>query len=60
MGALAARRDCEQQGDHSFSIAWQKYQVLLGKPGTGKSQVLIQAIYHALQTEFRILVAAPV
>ena len=39
MGALAARRDFEQQGGHSSSIDWQKYRVLLGKPGTGKSQV---------------------
>jgi len=60
MGALAARRDCQQQGGHSSSIDWQKYRVLLGKPGTGKSQVLIRAIHHAIETEFRVLVAAPV
>ena len=60
MGALTARRDAENDYHHSLSINWQKYGVLLGKPGTGKSQVLIRAIDHALQNEFRVLVAAPV
>ena len=30
------------------SCSWSKYCVLLGKPGTGKSQVLIRAIHTAL------------
>ena len=37
-----------------------KYRALCGKPGTGKSQVLIRAIHHALQQESQVLVAAPV
>ena len=36
------------------------YRVLLGKPGTGKSQVLIRAIHHAIENEMSVLVAAPV
>ena len=42
--------------DHS----WWKYRVLLGKPGTGKSQVLIRAIHKALRRECTVLLAAPV
>ena len=38
----------------------EKFRVLLGKPGTGKSQVLIRAIDHAIRTEMSVLVAAPV
>ena len=34
--------------------------VLLAKPGTGKSQVLIHAISHAIHHEMSVLVAAPV
>lgn len=36
------------------------YRVLLGKPGTGKSQVLITAIHHAIENKLSVLVAAPV
>lgn len=36
------------------------YRVLLGKPGTGKSQVLIRAIHHAIENKTSVLVAAPV
>lgn len=39
---------------------WSKYCVLLGKPGTGKSQVVICAIHHAIQEECEVLLAAPV
>ena len=42
--------------DHS----WRKYRVLFGKPGTGKSQVLIRAINKALRRECVVLLAAPV
>ena len=34
------------------------YRVLLGKPGTGKSQVLILAIHHTIENEMSVLVAA--
>ena len=44
----------------SASCSWSKYRVLLGKPGTGKSQVLIRAIHTALQQEYKVLMAAPV
>ena len=40
--------------------SWCKYRVLLGKPGAGKSQVLIRAIHEAIQTEMAVLLAAPV
>ena len=39
---------------------WWEYRVLLGKPGTGKSQVVIRAIYHAIHQEYKVLLAAPV
>ncbi|KAL9976907.1 hypothetical protein ACROYT_G014249 [Oculina patagonica] len=32
----------------------------IGKPGTGKSQVLIRSIFHAIQEEYQVLVTAPV
>ena len=32
----------------------------MGKPGTGKSQVLIRTIDHAIRTDMSVLVAAPV
>ena len=44
----------------SSSSDWAKYRVVCGKPGTGKSEVLIQAIHHTLQQESKVLVAAPV
>ena len=40
--------------------SWQKYCVLLGKPGTGKSEVLIRAISHAIRHEMSVLVATRV
>ena len=51
--------------DHHHSstentATWEKFRVLLGKPGTGKSQVLIHAIGHAIRTDMSVLVAAPV
>ena len=32
----------------------------LGKPGTGKSQVIIRAIHTAIQQEYRVVMVAPV
>ena len=32
----------------------------MGKPGTRKSQVLIRAIHHLIQEEYKVLLAAPV
>lgn len=58
--ALAAQRDLEEQNQQSSAHMWQKYRILLGKPGTRKSQVLIHAIDHAVTNEFRVLVSAPV
>jgi len=40
--------------------SWMKYRVLEGKPGTGKSQVIICAIHRAIQQEYKVLLAAPV
>ena len=53
---LDDRVDCDGQQDSS----WRKFRVLLGKPGTGKSQVLIRAIHQAVQQECSVLLAAPV
>lgn len=63
MGCLAQRKgfldksaeDLPASADH-----WWKYRVLLEKPGTGKSQVVIRGIYHAIQQEYKVLLAAPV
>ena len=59
MGALAGRRESQQQTADSSDLdrQWQKYYILLGKPGTGKSQVLIRATDHAIQNEMSVLVA---
>ena len=58
--ALTARHHPEEDHQHSSTDTWQKYRVLLGKPGTGKSQVLIRVIDYTLSNEFRVLVSAPV
>ena len=62
-GALISRRDQQENDTHNQdeqSSSWRMYRVLLGKPGTGKSQVLIRAIHHAVENEMSVLVAAPV
>lgn len=59
--ALSARRstlDHQRSSTHN-TATWEKFRVLLGKPGTGKSQVLIRTIDHAIRTEMSVLVAAP-
>ena len=64
--SLARRQafvDQAAQPGHSSAGAdpsWRKYCMLLGKPCTGKSQVLIRAIPKALQREAKVLLAAPV
>ena len=60
--ALSARK-CTLDHHQSFTqntATWEKFRVLLGKPGTAKSQVLIRAIDHAIRTDMSVLVAAPV
>ena len=63
---LAERQRFLQRGsEESLSLAslnsnWAKYRLLLGKPGTGISQVVIHAIHHAIQQEAAVLLAAPV
>ena len=62
-GALTSRQDVQENGTHhneEQGSSWRMYRVLLGKPGTGKSQVLIRAIHHAIENEMSVLVAAPV
>lgn len=55
------QRSLDQSAGHvSSSSDWAKYHVHLGKPGTGKSQVVIRAIHHALQQEYAVLLPAPV
>ena len=39
---------------------WSKYRILFGKPGTGKSQVLIRALHHVIQEDYEVLLAAPI
>ena len=61
MDSLAQRQTFLDQPAHSAAEqdpSWRKYRVLLGKPGTGKSQVLIRAIHEALQREASVLLAA--
>lgn len=62
-GALTSRRDvqdnCTPHNDEQSS-SWRMYRVLLGKSGTGKSQVLIRVIHHAIENEMSVLVTAPV
>ena len=62
-GALTSSRDVQDNpasDDDQQSTSWCMYRVLLGKPGTGKSQVLKRAIHHAIENEVSVLVAAPV
>ena len=60
--ALSAHRTTleEHYSSTDNTTTWKKFRVLLGKPGTGKSQVLIRAIDHAIRTDMSVLVAAPV
>ena len=60
--ALSCRQSLLSEDNHSDAANsnWQKYHLLLGKPGTGKSQVLIRAIDYAIRHELSVLVAAPV
>ena len=46
--------------DVSPSSDWRKFRLLLGKPRTGKSQVVIRAIHHAIHQECAVLLVAPV
>ena len=62
-GALTSHREQQENStdrQDEQSSSWRLYRVLLGKPGTGKSQVLIRAIHHAVENEMSVLVAAPV
>ena len=68
--SLAKRQRFLQQGgarvpsssspSSSGDPSWTKYRVLLGKPGTGKSQVIIRAMHTAIQQEQTVFLAAPV
>lgn len=65
MDSLAQQQKLFNQAADNVSCSfadssWRKYRVLLGKPGTGKSQVLIRAIHKALQREAAVLFATPV
>lgn len=59
---FCSRQSLLSEDNHSTAAdcTWQKYRVLLGKPGTGKSQVLIRAISYPIHHELSVLVAAPV
>lgn len=62
VGSLAQhQRFLDRSADPDPSSSdWAKYRMLRGKPGTGKSQVLIRGIHHALQQELKVLLAAAV
>ena len=62
-GALLYCRDVQHNpasDDDQQSTSWSMYRVLPGKPGTGKSQVLIRAIHHATENRMSVFVTAPV
>ena len=56
------QRFLDQSADDvsSSSSDWRKFRLLLAKPGTGKSQVVIRAIHHAIQQEYTVSLVAPV
>ena len=59
---LRKRKEFHQEssgGNPAILADWAKFRVLSGKPGTGKSQVLVRSIHHAVQQEFNVLVCAP-
>ena len=43
----------------SARSGWRRYQLLLGKPGAGKSQVLKRLIATALKNEYKVALCAP-
>ena len=49
----------QQRSNPAILAVWAKFRVLSGKPGTGKSQVLVRSIHQAVQEEFKVLVCAP-
>ena len=62
-GALLYCRDVQHNpasDDDQQSTSWSTYRVLPGKPGTGKSQVLIRAMHHATENGMSVFVTAPV
>ena len=60
--AFSSRQSSVSDDNHSAASDFtrQKYRLLLGKPGTGKSQVLICAISYTIHHDLSVLVAAPV
>ena len=56
------KRDLDQSAHDTSpsSDDWWKYCLLLGKPGTRKSQVVVRAFHHAIQQECAVLLATPV
>ena len=57
VSTLESRKESQA---HHVDTSWQNFRVVLGKPGTGKCQVLIRAITHDIQQDMSVLVAAPV
>ena len=55
-----ARVPSSSSPSSSGDSSWTKYRVLLGKPGTDKSQVIMRAMHTAIQQEQTVLLAAPV
>ena len=44
---------------HSSTVDWTRLLLVKGKPGTGKTQVLLAAIQHCLDHALSVLVATP-
>ena len=55
-----ARVPSSSSPSSSDDSSWTRHRVLLGKPGTGKSQVIIRAMHTAIQQEQKVLLATPV
>ena len=46
-------------GGHSNAHEWMQFMMLSGKPGSGKSHLLLTCINHALGSDSTVVVAAP-
>ena len=57
--AAVGEDDDEEMSLGNEDINWKKVLLLTGKPGTGKTHSLKQAIYEAIDQERNVLVATP-
>lgn len=57
---LSPLHSCSSSTQPSNSEDWGKIDLLLGKPGTGKSQVLIRIVHECFQCRLKSLILTPV